>query len=125
MRYRRPLAGRRQPNGKGPELRSLARWIGCIAAAAALVVSAALVFQAHPDRAEARQGNWYERCMQERAARTADSVLSNRSFQLVPGCAEAPRQWDEGLILRAVAAGGVGLALLIAALLLPRTSQRP
>lgn len=88
------------------------------------MVAAALVFQAHPDRAGAQHANWYERCMQERAARTADSVLSNRSFQLVPGCVEAPRGWDQGLILRATVAGGLGLALLIAAFLVPRLSRR-
>ncbi len=93
-------------------------------AAAALMVAAALVFQAHPDRAGAGHANWYERCMQERAARTADSVLSNRSFQLVPGCVEAPRGWDQGLILRATVAAGIGVALLIAAFLVPRLSRR-
>lgn len=124
MRYTPCLAVCRCPEGKGPELRKLARWLGCILAAAALMVAAALVFQAHPDRAGAGQANWYERCMQERAARTADSVLSNRSFQLVPGCGEAPRGWDKGLILRATVAGGIGVALLVAAFLVPRLSRR-
>jgi len=86
-----------------------------------MMLAAAWLFQAHPDRAEAARGNWYERCMQERAMRHADPVLNNRSFQFAPGCGgNAPGGWDEHLVLRALLAAAVGVALLMLAAMIPR-----